>query len=415
MALANVACPEGFVAAPNASFRYPCWYLSPPHSHKFSSSLARCVEQCAENNAVPVCFSSDMEVDWVTEMWPLFINEGASAVWTGVYKIDPSLGSLDGWDYCVDGAVPHDGFSRCRTDAVQSAQGFAGRCPTQQAAGYLCGGLFGGGAVDRACNYFYLDPVPCLCAGPASVAPRFAADLVVLEAEAEKFAAHSRVTAATIFAWTVAMFLLPTYIVVGKILVGCCVRRRDKADARADLDVAARTKRRFAEAGEAYRSARTRVSFTLFQVGLLLFAFAWAPMVGGIASGTNPEVGVGPGIAWLCLSSPGLFLMLLAIRPTDIIRTRITAAILFAISALMSAVMLLSNFLVGFYIPYVGYGVGSFIVCVALFRTLICGCCCPESRVPQSPREALRSLCSARGSSSSCSPRTACTGSSSTA
>ena len=88
MALANVACPEGFVAAPNASFRYPCWYLSPPHSHKFSSSLARCVDQCAENNAVPVCFSSDMEVDWVTEMWPLFINEGASAVWTGVYKID---------------------------------------------------------------------------------------------------------------------------------------------------------------------------------------------------------------------------------------------------------------------------------------------------------------------------------------
>ena len=72
-AAADVSCPEGYIASPNASFRYPCWHLSPPNywdfdsGSSFSSSLAACVEQCAENNAVPACFSSMEEIDWVTE------------------------------------------------------------------------------------------------------------------------------------------------------------------------------------------------------------------------------------------------------------------------------------------------------------------------------------------------------------
>ena len=391
-AATDVSCPEGYIASPNASFRYPCWHLSPPNfwdfdsGSSFSSSLAACVEQCAENNAVPACFSSMEEIDWVTETWPLFINEGSSSVWSGVYKLDSSLPALDGWDHCVDGAVPFDAWDRCRGYSVA----VAGRCPPEeQPVGYMCGGVYGGGFVHRACNFYGLDPVPCLCAGPATASPQFDADLVVLEAEAELFRALSQRTAATSFAWAVGLFLLPSYIVVIMRLVGCCVRRRDKTESRTELDVADRTKRRLAEHGEMAASARTRVSFTLFQIGLLIFAFAWTPMGTGMGSGVNPELGVGPGIAWLCLSSPGLFLMLLAIRPTDIIRTRITAAILFAISALMSAVMLLSNFLVGFYLPYVGYGVGSFIVCVALFRTLICGCC---GRAGTVAARALRSL-----------------------
>ena len=130
----------------------------------------------------------------------------------GAYKLDMSLPSLDGWDHCVDGEAPFDAWTRCRGGANIAV---AGRCPPQdQPVGYNCGGLYGGGFVSRNCDYYNLNPGPCLCAGPATASPQFAADLVVLEAEAERFLALSQRTAGTIFAWATGLFLLPTYIVV---------------------------------------------------------------------------------------------------------------------------------------------------------------------------------------------------------
>ena len=92
-----MACPEGWVASPNASFSASCYYLSRPNSDEFRTSMRGCTELCAERagattlgSSVPVCYNSAEEMGWLQEAWgPQYMCSACSAVRTGIYK-DPS-------------------------------------------------------------------------------------------------------------------------------------------------------------------------------------------------------------------------------------------------------------------------------------------------------------------------------------
>ena len=71
-----MACPEGWVASPNASFSASCYYLSRPNSGEFTTSARGCTELCAERagattlgSSVPVCYTSAEEMGWIQEAW----------------------------------------------------------------------------------------------------------------------------------------------------------------------------------------------------------------------------------------------------------------------------------------------------------------------------------------------------------
>ena len=177
-----MACPEGWVASPNASFSASCYYMSRPNSDEFRSSMRGCTELCAERAAattlgssVPVCYTSAEEMEWLQGAWgSQYLCSGCSAVRTGMYKApstDPD--DLDGWNKCVDGGEPYVHFNSdaCFFNAE-------GTCPENRHGAQYCMGVRGSGAGLSSCDKFGMDPVPCICAGPATPTAAFATDPV---------------------------------------------------------------------------------------------------------------------------------------------------------------------------------------------------------------------------------------------
>ena len=205
-----------------------------------------------------------------------------------------------------------------------------GPAPTIGTAHEYCMGLRGSGASISSCDKFGMDPVPCLCAGPATPTAAFAADLVELEGTAERYRAAVQAEIVPYFLVIGLIGLIPTYVVGITRLIACARRRGDAADQRTAVSAADRTKQQLQRAGEAAAVLRVRVSFTLLQLGLLLFFYGFAPTITMFIILGGAEVAWGPFVLWLNLFPPGTMLMLLAIRPTNEVSIRVVSAVAFA-------------------------------------------------------------------------------------
>ena len=55
-----------------------------------------------------------------------------------------------------------------------------GTCPENRHGAQYCMGVRGSGAGLSSCDKFGMDPVPCICAGPATPTAAFASDICLL-------------------------------------------------------------------------------------------------------------------------------------------------------------------------------------------------------------------------------------------
>ena len=390
-----MACPEGWVASPNASFSASCYYMSLPNSDEFRTSMRGCTELCAERagattlgSSVPVCYTSAEEMGWLQEAWgPQYMCSACSAVRTGIYK-DPSTDpdDLAGWNKCVDGREPHVVFSSdaCFFNAE-------GTCPENRHGAQYCMGVRGSGASISSCDKYGMDPVPCLCAGPATPTAAFAADLVELEGTAERYRAAVQAEIVPYFLVIGLIALIPTYVVGITRLIACARRRGDAADQRTAVSAADRTKQQLQRAGEAAAVLRVRVSFTLLQLGLLFFFYGFAPTITMFIILGGAEVAWGPFVLWYNWFPLGTMLMLLAIRPTNEVSIRVVSAVAFSGSLLIAVGMGLS-LTQQFDWMFFGYALATLISAILLARPMLCMCCCQNGGIAQPPRAALRQL-----------------------
>ena len=376
---AMASCPQGWLVKPKSSFRYDCYHLTPPHSGQFSSSLGRCVELCAVNNAVPACLSSAEEIDFVQNAWgSAYFCASCSPAWSGAYSTAPTALAFT---KCVDGAMPFD--TQDREAAI--------------ASGRLCSGVVGGGmgrygGMDAVtCDKYGTDPTPCICGGPASASKGFDADLVLLEDAAAQLKAVKVANVARFFSAYGMVLLAPTLIIILKALAKRLLCRWNTGTAHHSEEHAmteSRTEQRLRAVGKEAASLRVRVSFTLFQVGLLFFGYGWAPIIMMTFTRHGSEEAHGPFTAWLPLSPMGAALMLLAIRPTDVIIIRIVSAVIFTLSLLIGVMMVPSIIVNGeIYVPFLGYALVGWMSAAVLARPMLC---C--GKVSQVPRSALRRL-----------------------
>ena len=276
------ACPDGWVASPDSSFLYECYQLTPPHSNQFSLSLRRCVEVCAEQGAVPPCFSSSEEMAFVENAFSgsKYFCGACARIWTGVYRDTSISTAIDSWTKCVDGNTPFDIWGGCRSNPPASGMGCSETLtPNTFDYAELCGGLGGPsrGFRSQTCDKFMGDTTPCLCAGPATTSAQFSADLVKLEDEANRHRSVCLATVAQVFGVTFAFTLLPSFVVFVMWLLSRCQRKTVAKGQRTEQTVKDRTEQRLRAAGEAAKRMRVRVSFTLLQFGFILFIFGWVP------------------------------------------------------------------------------------------------------------------------------------------
>ena len=116
-----------------------------------------------------------------------------------------------------------------------------------------------------------------------------------------------------------------------------------------------------------------------------------AVMLGAFA-GRSYESAHGSFVAYLSLPPVGLAMMLLAIRPTDVIAIRSVTAIIFGLCCLITGGMAFWLISGGFYIMPLGYFLAFGTGGVALMRPMMCSCCCGDTGIALSPRVALRHL-----------------------
>ena len=190
-----------------------------------------------------------------------------------------------------------------------------------------CGALGHWGVSSQTCDNYGGWTKSCICGGPAKPSERFAADLVLLDASAERYRARCRID---IGIWLGILFLL-------SLLPTCCfcacahsrrnARARDERQSAA-TDSVTRTKERLSEAGDAAARLRLRVSLVLLQFGAFLTILGMGPMMGFLV-GANGDVATGPPTLYLSAFPVGVLMMLMAIRPTDAISIRLVSGVTF--------------------------------------------------------------------------------------
>ena len=351
------------------------------------------------DGGVPACFNSVEEQQYVQtlEGYVLDVNSGSWPAWFGLYRdptgppIDES-NELDHWDLCVDGELGNGTFAWDRVSPHSMAAG-------SQYGEEYCGALGHWGVASQTCDNYGGWTKSCICGGPAKPSERFADDLVLLDASAERYLARTRVN---IGIWLGILFLL-------SLLPTCCfcvcaLRRRNARalDERqsAATDSVTRTKERLSEAGDAAARLRLRVSLVLLQVGAFLTILGMGPMTGFLV-GAAGDVATGPPTLYLSAFPVGVLLSLMAIRPTDAISIRLVSGVTFGFTTFFCLGFLwgLSIFIaspddqsgsaflyqtIGFLVTFITSG--GFCA-----RAMICSCCC-GGKAAQPPRVALRTL-----------------------
>ena len=226
----------------------------------------------------------------------------------------------------------------------------------------------------------------CLCEGPSSPSDSFEQDLEALEAPVDAAMREKQARVAAMYPCCFVLTVLPALLFLGyswwsrgravreaaanaaaaKGAAEKAEKEAAEAEGNEDANVAAEkaaaakvAAEKAAEAAAdanpgpkgaagklraAQRSAaqrRLRVSGLMAQSGWALTVFGFAPLV-MLAIGVPISAVVGPTFNWFVLGIPGLFLLLLAVFPTDARAIRTVCAVLFAVYAGLGVVFLAS-------------------------------------------------------------------------
>ena len=324
----SIACPAGWTSSPASPAWDPRCFLVPPER---STSLLRCVNLCAEHDAIPACIDSAEENAFVT---PEFA--GVAGLWLGLYQNETRLGPTKDWGRCVGGDAPS--FSNWYEGQPDDYAGFRQDCAWVDAKSGQWHSLACDGGV-------HLDPLPwkltqlsCLCVhGNASVA--FAVGVEALEATRDYNQRLLSTRTAIAFAAAIAIAILPTLLLLGRAgwrrlrhgtdaessvgAQGAATSSSqltrvgsDSSIGRAQRVISSGFRIRLRAARKSAAGRRLRVSFGMGQAGWALLVIGGMP-ADMLATGQSIAAAVGSSRWWLVLNSLGYCLLLLALFPTD--------------------------------------------------------------------------------------------------
>eukprot|EP00964_Phaeocystis_antarctica_P033641 scaffold19074_cov69-Phaeocystis_antarctica.AAC.1 len=394
---APAVCSTGWTPSPAST---TC-FLVPPER---STSLFRCVDLCKEHGGTPACIGSAAENNFVTAELA-----AAGGLWLGLYQNETGLGPAKGWDRCVAGDAPnyrnwheghHDGHhdGHLHEGQPDDYQGYQQDCAWVDPRTGQWRALACSGGVRFDSHPWRLAELSCLCArGNASAA--FAEDLEALEATRAYNQRLLRRRTSIAFVTAIAIALLPTLLLLGR-----AGWRRLRCGENAESSVAvqdaptsssrssgaarsAAVKRVLRAAGASAAGRRLRVSFVIGQAGWALSAIGTAPAV-MLGANQSIEAAVGSVFWWLVMYPLGIFLLLLALSPTDARAIRVVCAIAIVVYTQFGAQYLAAT-LAGVLPDAIGFLRAA--LCFAAAGALAPTLCCRGDRAIQ-PRPALRRL-----------------------
>ena len=292
----HAACPTDWRPALNASWSAACYGVT-----ERASSLRGCVEACGQHGAVPACIGSEEENDFAAEL----LGRGGWA-WHGLYQSDTSG---EGWARCVAGAAP--GFTNWAAGQPDDFGGVPESCAMVS---------WQGGWGDIPCDLPFAmswTAPRCLCAGPTNASASFASDLDELEAA---WAAHMRETRATVAVLYPIFVLFPSLLFLFRCAVTLLLSR-GRADASSSTSTEEETSHSATASSlrAARRSAaqrRLQVSGAVGQAGWTLLVLGLVPTI-MVSIDNSIDAVVGQYTHWLLLFPPGIYLLDLAVLPTD--------------------------------------------------------------------------------------------------
>lgn len=325
-------CPDGWTASPNASWPKPCFAIPAARV-----SFLSCVALCADEGGVPACPSSAEENTFAAGLI------GGDWAWLGLYQMNDDDGPAQGWDRCVAGGA--SGFTSWSVGQ-----------PNDRTGAESCAVMTGQGSwLDRPCFahglFSALGSARCLCAGPANASSSFAGDLAALQAEWQQFTQAAAATVAAAYPPVTLLAVLPSLLLLGSWVVFFNIKRgAAAADGTSERMSAAMvtpprrgseqaTVRSLSEARRSAARRRLHVSGAMAQAGWALFLYGLLPLV-MLYSGRPIDAVVGANTCWLLLVPPGLYLLLLALTPTDARAVRFFCAVEFAILLALAALFL---------------------------------------------------------------------------
>ena len=340
-------CPDGATAAPTATWGGACFSLPKQRA----TSLRQCVERCGEQGMTPACIGSAEEDAFAAELVP-----DDDWAYIGHYQSDTSGGPAEGWGRCVAGEA--SGFANWDQTVARNPDDYLGAFPEG------CAVMFGHGRWrDVSC----VVPAPqgittrCLCEGPSSPSASFEQDLQVLEAAVEAGLSEVRARVAVVYPVCFLITFLPALLLVGRRRLRRSAREEGEGGAAGPETSQARTALRAARRSAAQR--RLRVSGLMAQSGWALFVFGMAPTIMTITGNSMVAV-VGPLTLWLIMVFPSVFLLFLALLPTDARAIRTLCAVFFAGAAGLGVL------LVGIALIIPALGIPLVVLCLAAAASL---------------------------------------------
>lgn len=362
----GASCPQDWHDSPihlRTVFNGKCYWNSVDLVH----SPMECISACG--SGAPTTFTSEEEEQSVRAGMAIF------RVWGGMYK----RVSDNTWKLMTSGvASKYHNF-------------IPGDTYNSPSSWYRCMHLTNFGWDDQPC---VKDRSRCFCSnGNSAVSPSVAQELGPIVDDTRRFLAS---TAFGAFVVAVVLALTPTWIY----LASRCFARMSQGRPRSGLlsksgQEQADSRALLADAKQASTSLRVRVSFTLFQVGLLGLSITGPPFVlGSFMINLNSIIGGG---TWFLILVPfSISAMLLSVFPIDAAAIRFCGVFFFLSFILLGFLNVLGV------VGGLSTGVPWFITVVSLLATasfippivllspvILCSCCCAPS-IAWSPRGSLR-------------------------
>ena len=180
--------------------------------HQRSTSLFRCVDLCKEHGGVPACIGSAEENNFV-------MDELAAAddLWLGLYQNETGLGPAKGWGRCVAGDAPN--FTNW---VAGEPNDFGSRedCAILTASDFLVLGGGNGKWNDSPCDTSLVSVLSlafsCLCTHGNASAAFTNVDRKALEATSRFLRRLLEERTTTAFSAAVAIAVLPTLLLLGR-------------------------------------------------------------------------------------------------------------------------------------------------------------------------------------------------------